>query len=187
MSARFPDSMIGLPIRLAAEWRKNASIVESVRYTDHVSLRFEFRDLVEANAVPIKNQLKAEIGIKSTTIYVLHVTEEGAHLIVRDKIRLVRQAKKRAYPRDNTASSNASRTCLYVGKSESTASRLYQHLIEAPTRTYALHLSHWASDIPGGIQIEAFKFDDISRDLLQALEDHLGGELRPMLGKRGAK
>lgn len=101
-------------------------------------------------------------------------------------------------PQDNP---QASSRFLYVGSSCATKqrsrtlqSRLKQHLVQAPKGTYALNLSLWAGDQPGGVIVRAYQYppaadgkDQTAREVVLAVEDWLSSELQPLFGRRGSR
>ena len=78
---------------------------------------------------------------------------------------------------------NKPSNCLYVGSSVSSISgRLKQHLGSGNRQTYSLHLSHW---FRGKLSLTV-KGYDVSKDILQLIEDSFWHELVPAFGKSGA-
>lgn len=93
------------------------------------------------------------------------------------------QRGSRAYPRLNGPSA-----CVYVGSSRKLHQRLREHFGFGSSMTYALQLQHWASDLDLNVRIECARYpDDLSPDVMQALEDTLWSLKGPMFGRRGAK
>lgn len=77
---------------------------------------------------------------------------------------------------------------LYVGSSRSLARRIREHLGFGFPRTYAMHLVYWAPKL--GLQLRlhaAFYPLGSSPKALQALEDCLWENLKPMLGRQGQR
>jgi hypothetical protein len=99
----------------------------------------------------------------------------------------------RAYPQLNKVTDTQTRdgksVCFYVGSSESMADRLRQHLGYGPARTYALHLIHWAKDLPTmEVNFTCARYaKDTSPEVMQVLEDTLWKNLKPMFGRVGAR
>jgi len=78
-------------------------------------------------------------------------------------------------------------SCVYVGSSnDKLKTRMAQHFGKAPVGTYAIRFNEW---LPGGEEITCFYFEvqTQSRDVLQALENGLWDNLKPIIGKRGGK
>ena len=89
-----------------------------------------------------------------------------------------KKKKERACAKLNHPSST-----LYVGSSTTgLMKRVKQHLGNGPRSTYALHLSHWASEREIEIQILQY---DVPREVLQLIEDSISSELKPAFGKMG--
>lgn len=81
---------------------------------------------------------------------------------------------------------------IYVGSSvTSVRTRLKQHLWQCAVGTYALHLNRWASriDAPGGtLTVEVMAVQEPGEfRVIQNIEDAVWRELRPILGKLGAR
>jgi hypothetical protein len=96
-----------------------------------------------------------------------------------------KKAKKggRAYAKLNKPSA-----WLYVGESQHIHQRLKEHLGFGAKGTYALHLAYWANSIGIQLNFECAKYpSDTSRVALQALEDTLWEELKPMFGRQGVR
>ncbi|WP_336004800.1 hypothetical protein [Acinetobacter pittii] len=80
------------------------------------------------------------------------------------------------------AQPNSPSEILYIGSSTtSLKGRLKQHTIKVDRRTYALRLNNWFT---GQYQIHVKEYD-VSREILQLIEDDLAFELQPAFGKRG--
>jgi Uri superfamily endonuclease len=77
---------------------------------------------------------------------------------------------------------NAPSQFMYVGSSTTgVKKRIEQHLGDGHEGTYALHLKYWFS---GEIKITIKQFD-VSKDVLQIIEDDLSDKLKPAFGKQG--
>lgn len=77
---------------------------------------------------------------------------------------------------------NKPNSVLYVGSSTTNLkNRILQHLTSKNLDTYALHLSEW---FQGQVSVTIKEYD-VSREVLQLLEDQLAEELQPAFGKRG--
>lgn len=90
---------------------------------------------------------------------------------------------KRAYARLNAPSS-----CIYVGGSEKIHQRIKEHLGYGAKGTYSLQLAAWA--VPHNLHLKlccAQYSAETSSEVLQALEDTLWAELKPMFGRQGAR
>lgn len=88
-----------------------------------------------------------------------------------------REKKERACARLNAPSK-----FLYVGASTTgVRKRIEQHIGDGHPGTYALHLRHWFT---GEWKITVKEFD-VSREVLQIIEDALADALHPAFGKKG--
>jgi len=89
----------------------------------------------------------------------------------------------RAYPRLNQQNQ-----CLYVGSSQSVSKRLSEHLGYGAARTYALQLLHWARPLNLKLRFVCAKYGDkTDYEVVQALEDALWQNKKPMFGRQGRK
>lgn len=77
---------------------------------------------------------------------------------------------------------------FYVGSSLNLKSRLKNHLGLTSKKTYSLQLAQWISNIKGSLKFTVYYFkDEIEPEILQALEDALWRNLKPMFGKQGGR
>lgn len=97
----------------------------------------------------------------------------------------LKQQKTRKYPRINKPSDS---DVIYVGSSSTNLKgRLKQHLLEGPKSTYALHMKTWRQEYLSNVEVEVRYYEkDLSRNVLQILEDGLSYELNPIFGKSGS-
>ena len=157
-----------------------------------------FTELAEKAAAEI-DRLTAAID-RDRCLYVFEATSE----VELDELRAAfRKAKKERkdemkLPEDNEQSTshilNVGSSCATTGRSQTLKSRLKQHLVAANKGTYALNLSLWAADQPGGVVIRAYDYaalagldDDAAREVVLAAEDWLSSELQPLFGRRGSR
>jgi len=146
-----------------------------------------------SNVYPDEKMQKLTSWSKQQTnckfIYVFSLSSE---VDIQNLVNLYESAKKRekeikgkrAFARLN----DPSRT-LYVGSSNLLPSRIKQHLGYGNQRIFSMQLKHW---LPASenirISLKAWSFNgSISQPVLQAIEDSLWSELKPMLGKQGSK
>ena len=86
--------------------------------------------------------------------------------------------KERACPKLNTPSQ-----VMYVGSTTTgLKKRIAQHIGEGHKNTYSLHLKHWFND---NYKITIKEYD-LSKEVLQIIEDALSEELKPAFGKSGS-
>lgn len=90
---------------------------------------------------------------------------------------------QRAYAR-----SNAPSPCIYVGSSGKIHQRIKEHLGYGAKGTYSLQLSAWAASLSLHLKLWCAQYPaSTPPDVLQALEDALWSQLRPMFGRQGAR
>jgi hypothetical protein len=139
------------------------------------------RELAEALVGEIKNwQIKDQ-----KAIYFIEVDTRtdlpGIRLAFNDS--RTKDKGSRAYCRLNSA-----RHCLYVGRSDVLHTRVWQHLGYGHEKTYALQLSHWAHSLHLHLELRCAQYPlDTEDDVLQAIEDQLWDEKKPMFGRRGPR
>jgi len=77
---------------------------------------------------------------------------------------------------------NAPSQVMYVGSSTTgVRKRIEQHLGDGHIGTYALHLSHWFN---GKMKITIKQYD-VTKEVLQIIEDNLSDKLKSAFGKQG--
>lgn len=77
---------------------------------------------------------------------------------------------------------NAPSSIMYVGSSTTgVKKRIEQHLGDGHEGTYALHLKYWFT---GKHKITVKQFE-VSKEVLQIIEDDLSDQLKPAFGKQG--
>ena len=77
---------------------------------------------------------------------------------------------------------NAPSQVMYVGSSTTgVRKRIEQHLGNGHESTYSLHLKHWFN---GNYRI-IIKQYEVTKDVLQIIEDDLSDQLKPAFGKQG--
>ncbi len=132
-------------------------------------------------------------------LYLFALDEEADPEAFKRAFNDARQRTDLKLPQDN----NHVSCVLYVGSSCATSkrkrtlrNRLRQHLICAPTGTYALSLAKWSLHLKGGLIVRAWQYppavagdagDAAARRIVLAVEDWLAGKLQPMLGRRGSR
>eukprot|EP01022_Parablepharisma_sp_SALTPOND_P011429 TRINITY_DN14770_c0_g1_i1.p5 TRINITY_DN14770_c0_g1~~TRINITY_DN14770_c0_g1_i1.p5 ORF type:complete len:159 (-),score=10.47 TRINITY_DN14770_c0_g1_i1:345-821(-) len=78
---------------------------------------------------------------------------------------------------------NAPSNTMYVGSSTTgIRKRIEQHIGDGHKSTYALHLKHW---FKGKYKITIKQYN-VTRDILQIIEDDLSDQLSPAFGKQGS-
>ncbi len=184
----------------AARLHKTAdslAVAPSPKYLGAEPLRFATLD-VTADAA-IKRLTDTSLIDRDRCLYVITLDAEadaGEVSIAFDTAKLRSELR---LPQKNCTISDT----LYIGSSCATKNRkatlrnrLRQHLIKAPSGTYALSLGAWASHLEGGIVVTAWQYpsmgdgregDDTARGIVLAVEDWLASERKPMLGRRGSR
>ena len=126
----------------------------------------------------ILNDLSDLGGIKKA-IYVIE--DVGGDISKTYKsLEVYKKSKERCCPKINKKAS----PIMYVGSSTTNITiRIKQHIGEGYKGTYALHLKHWFT---GEYKITIKKYhENISRRVLQIIEDDLSDKLQPAFGKQG--
>ena len=114
-------------------------------------------------------------GIK-TGIYIIEIFEGDIEAEFNNYVAF-KGKKERACAKINKPSS-----ILYVGSSTTgVKKRLDQHLGNGNEQTYALHLKYW---FKGKYKVTVKQYD-VSKDVLQIIEDDISSVLQPAFGKLG--
>jgi hypothetical protein len=125
---------------------------------------------------------------KSNSYFIYIITPDDKIEISQyhEQFKKAKQDSNRAFSRINKEG-NAPIT-FYVGSSKSLLSRIEQHLGFGTERVYALHMNRWIENLKGAITIECLEFArDVGMDVVQAIEDGLWAEKKPIFGRRGSK
>ncbi len=120
-------------------------------------------------------------------IYKIELTNKNDVVKIMDSFKAFQQSNKilknddkRYISRFNNNESNM----LYVGvKQHKLKIRIKQHLGYGPSKSWALHLSHW---IPKGVKlkISIYQIDSENAEYIKFLEQVFWDSLKPMFGKR---
>lgn len=176
-----------LPTQTQEKLRRLASDVAGVQPTEVKAWKIEVSNLPsEPDGLAIVEQLANWAGRSKACIYYFANLAENVKLEVVENTFANAKAHEendRAYPRLNTQGHN-----FYVGSSQSIAKRFKEHLGYGSSRTYALQLIHWARDLGLELEFVCAKYpDNTPPSVMQALEDTLWLELKPMFGRMGTK
>lgn len=178
--------MTSLPKRAAYYLRSLADAVEAAPPAIQTTYRVEFSKLATINKTALKSELQAALGINKTAIYTVKIDSRDQCHVARNLMINAREAKigDRKYSRVLRPFEESE--YLYVGSSRDVTKRIVEHFGFGPKATYSLHLASWAGSLPGEVEIGITMYEDIDREVLCALEDHLARELKPMFGRRGS-
>lgn len=162
--------------------RDKATKIEALSFKEPKIICFDFKDLRDPEKV--KTKLKKVEGISGLhSIYIISLKKGTSAEKILARFKKAKESPEYSLPKENYKEDDSQLSkVLYVGKSQKTFSRLCQHLVKSTSRTYALYLGNWATDIKGGIQIDVFECDNYR----QEIEDYIASELKPLLGRRGA-
>jgi len=182
-----------LPWQTADALREIALGVEKGKVANPVCWEIALSELGTQTVDAVCKDIATALGPKCLSVYAIHLDEsvplDEFHNLV-GQVRLDNQARekaeRRAYARINKARDCVGSRCVYVGKSEDTASRLKQHLIEATRSTYSIHFKHWVNDLPGNLIVSVFAVTNLKPSLLTYIEDQVAKDARPILGRRGS-
>lgn len=167
------------------ELRKRADAMTKVRFLGAVPLQFTFREISGDFPRGHLQKLLKERGLDPGGQAIYQIDIENAEA----RTQVLRDFGRR--PRDfNIAQDNTGRNSLtlYLGSSHKIAGRLREHLQQASTKTYAMHLKRWLQ--PSGhmltVRVQAPR-QRIDARLLQDIEDTLWDQAQPLFGKRGGR
>ena len=138
---------------------KNCEIAK----TSSPSREFEFQEVTDLD------------GIKQA----IYIIEEIEGDIEKTFLKFSRYKDKKER---KCAKLNAPSQIMYVGSSTTgLRKRIEQHLGDGHQGTYSLHLKHW---FKGNYKITIKQYD-VTREVLQIIEDDLSDQLKPAFGKQG--
>ena len=118
-------------------------------------------------------------------LYYFRVLNNPDLAVIERTFKKTKDEKKnnRAYPRFNGQSK-----LIYVGCSWGMFSRFKDHLGYGAKGTYALQFAHWAQELNLELEFVYAEYPQATPSkVLQALEDMLWDNLKPMLGRRGQR
>ena len=96
-----------------------------------------------------------------------------------------KEKKDRAYPKSKLSGDTSPTKILYVGSVKTNFyGRIIQHLGYGHRNTYALHLSHWAIDIPIKLKLHYCILPPKYLDIIRDIEATISEALNPLVGKR---
>lgn len=161
--------------------------ISEIEIYNKISINFTEIDSKKSDEIRIELSAWEKQNIGSRYIYIIQATETTDVVLCRHQYENAKSTKEkaRAYARLNDSKDSK---VFYVGSSSSLGDRIKQHLGFGPKGTFALHVTHWSSDIPGGLTISIFRFPpNIDQNVIQAIEDGLWEKHRPIFGRRGVK
>lgn len=140
-------------------------------------------------AVPIKHFTLQktsdfdEIASIKSAIYIIKEIDGNSQKTFDDFMRFRKEQDEKTFEHKlNCSKPNSSSEILYIGSSTTgVKKRLEEHTKKVNKKTYALRLNEWFS---GNYEIDV-KVYDVSKDILQLIEDNLAHELKPAFGKKG--
>jgi hypothetical protein len=147
---------------------------------------FCFSELQDSKSV--RSKIKSQLNQKHPFIYLIFANAEASTSKIVDAFKEAKEAEKgRNYSRINERMETCDSRCLYVGSSNPGFARFTQHFGYASKQTYSLHLSSWAPELPGGVEIDIISFlDEEDSRLLPFVEDSLAAIHKPTFGRRGS-
>ena len=133
---------------------------------------------------PLFTQISEQIDKKHIAIYYFEIIfPEPPPAKILETYKEAKSLGTRNYARLNEASK-----FLYVGSSHSLPNRIREHLGFGYHQTYAMNLAHWAPELGLQLQLHTALYpQDSSQEAIQALEDCLWKNLKPMLGRQGQR
>lgn len=169
-----------------------AATVEQVRPTDSRSFSIETSQLCSANYLKDFDRLIKGFAMKDIpTLYVFStLVEDGYEYLAKAFIDRPESrsgsTRTYAYSRLNLP---IEPSALYVGSSWHLPSRVSQHLGRTGgDGTYAMRLNLWAASLDCEIGLQVWRFEpEINSIELEAIEQQLWSELKPLLGKKSGR
>jgi Uri superfamily endonuclease len=141
---------------------KNCELAKNIK----PNREFEFNNLSDLDNIPIAIYIIEEIAGNIEETF--------------SKLKEYKNKKERNCPKLNNASST-----LYVGSSTTgLKKRIKEHIGDGSKSTYSLQLKYW---FRGNYKITIKVYDnEISREIIQIIEDNLSHQLKPAFGKQGS-
>lgn len=167
----------------AASLRLLAEDVEKVQTQMAAEVKLTYGDFSASFPDAQLRELISWAG-KNPVIYKFTVVEGSDSASILERfIKRKAKEKARAYCKANLVSNT-----LYVGSSLNLESRLQQHFGYSGRTTYSMQLIHWlqVGDIET-LHLSVWKLAGLPKLTVQALEDYLWDQERPLLGKRGGR
>ncbi len=176
-----------LPAQTQEKLNRLASDVAGVYPIEVKAWKIEISKLPgEPDGLALIEQIANWAGRSKVCIYYFENRSKNVSLEIIERAFASAKAHEendRAYPRLNTQGH-----IFYVGSSQSVAKRFKEHLGYGSTSTYALQLVHWAKHLGLELDFVCAKYaEETPANVMQALEDTLWLELKPMFGRMGRK
>lgn len=177
----------------AADLRRLADEIEKTRDLGHFETKFRLETLHDENELSrlVKGISVWEKEITGSRYLYSFVATDTELAKLCQKAMVNARARKIDNRRFSRVNGDGQVTrCLYVGSSKSLATRIRQHFGLAYRGTYAMQMMHWQAATPllGTVRFQATRFPSTTNaSVLQALEDKLWMNERPLFGRMGAR
>jgi len=169
--------------------------IKNIVFPEPTIVEFETVKLNDKYIVEILNDIPAGYAkaLKDTDfIYVFSLKNASAEL-QKDIFqglcasRDIQDSKDFEGKKDFCRANHSQSECLYVGRSQKLKSRLKQHLDAGGEGIFAMHMLRWIAGISIKAEIHCYQFDGKSNLIIQALEDGLWDQFKPMFGRKGER
>lgn len=175
----------GLVRRTSAALNQLADHVGSAVPAKRIFWEADFSDLTGRDKDEFRTELASRFPAKCPTLYSIALGSSVDCELAWHLLNVAKSEKRlaRAYCR---VPPFANSHIMYVGSSQKLPHRILEHLGFGSKSTYALNLAHWASELVGTFTVDAQVYDEVTPEVLCALEDQLAVEVRPLFGRRGS-
>lgn len=162
-----------------------AAALRSAQYTEPVLRSYTFQEI--RDGIGLKELRRDfESGKGARAIYVIAIDPESAQSVL-DAFMAAAHNKQRGYCLPRLVSKSPKPT-MYVGSSQSIATRLHQHLNRVSGQTYALNMNRWWPSADGVAHVAVQCVSEVvGRDTFQDMEDALWLSREPMFGRLGSR
>jgi hypothetical protein len=165
-----------------------AAALKGLRFTKPIARDFKFSELRNGlTKALIRDWLDEALGdrVKHAAIYKITAADLTGAAELQDAFDQVRKSATFKLPRRNEFSLGQT---VYVGSSRNIVGRLFEHLQQAASKTYALHLGRWCPEGPHSLAVEIQQpVEEPEVTAIQDAENVLWDRCRPMFGRRGAR
>lgn len=167
--------------RASEAYHQLAEIISKVRTSEKIYYELPIEQMDARGADQLFGALKAQNNQKC--IYVIEAVKLDT-----DQCHKAFQRAKDIKKDYSFALVNEPCKVFYVGSSNNLKSRLKNHLGLSSKQTYSLQLAQWIKPFKGALRFTVYYFhEEVEQSILEALEDALWQELKPMFGRQGGR
>jgi hypothetical protein len=173
-----------LPAKAQKYLSRLSTAMGSARPSESKTWSFNTDELaLESDSSPLADDIKSWAARDQQFLYYFKLSESADLNAIKRAYADAKASSDRAFARLLEPSE-----CFYVGSSQKIARRVEEHLGYGGKGTFAMQLAHWAPSLRIKLEFVCAKYPtSVSYGTVQALEDVLWDELKPMFGRKGRK